>query len=151
MPQSHNLWHILYAMNAFGERVKQRMDYLGVTQTELAEAIGVGQSQVSRILKGDRSTDVDVIKKIARALREDPGEYVLLFAQLPLPQSINKNLVGEAQRLYDEIQTEEGKDAAISMLEGLARRREKRLREQEKKQRAKDDKKSGKAQVNAGA
>lgn len=72
--------------NALGERIRTRMKQRGVTQEQLADAVGIGQSQVSRILAGERGTDIEVIKRIADFLMESQREYIMLFAGIPVNQ-----------------------------------------------------------------
>ena len=84
--------------NQLGERIKARMKARGVTQQELADMVGVGQSQISRILKGERGTDIETVKRIATALGESQQEYVNLFAGI-------KNTVRDriTQRIMEKI------------------------------------------------
>lgn len=42
-------------LTAFGKRVKKRLIDLGMTQVELAEALGMNRHYLCRILSGDRS------------------------------------------------------------------------------------------------
>lgn len=46
-------------------------EYRGLTQTQLAEAAGLKQGYVSQIEAGSRVGTVDVLKRIAEALRLD--------------------------------------------------------------------------------
>lgn len=59
----------------------------GVSQTELAERLGLTQSQVSQIERGIRRVDVIEFYAIAKALRVDPTG---LFAEVAkhLPDSV---------------------------------------------------------------
>ena len=51
--------------------VKVFREYRGLTQKQLAEAAGINQVYVSQIESGARSGSVDVMKRIADALRID--------------------------------------------------------------------------------
>ena len=51
--------------------VKVFREYRGMTQTQLADAAGLRQAYVSQIEAGSRSGTVDVLKRIAEALRVD--------------------------------------------------------------------------------
>ncbi|MGY0834451.1 helix-turn-helix domain-containing protein [Azospirillum argentinense] len=46
-------------------------DHRGMTQAQLAEATGLKQAYVSQIEAGTRGGSVDVLKRIAEALRVD--------------------------------------------------------------------------------
>lgn len=70
--------------NKLGERIRDRMKYRGVSQEQLADMVGVGQPQISRLLRGERGTDIETVKNIATALGESQREYVLLLANLPI-------------------------------------------------------------------
>lgn len=50
------------------ERVKQRMKEMGVTQTQLARELGLNQSAISNLLKGDRQVKVHEAAEIENFL-----------------------------------------------------------------------------------
>ncbi len=55
-------------MNEIGERLKQlRKEYLKLTQTELADQIGVTGAAISRIEKGERMASMQILRSICRA------------------------------------------------------------------------------------
>lgn len=51
-----------------GERIKELMKEQGITNKELAEAVGVTEAMISYILRGQRDTTVRVISQIAGRL-----------------------------------------------------------------------------------
>ncbi len=55
-------------MNNFNERLKETIKQSGMTQRELANAIGCTEAAVSHYLKGDRIPRTSVLTKIASAL-----------------------------------------------------------------------------------
>jgi transcriptional regulator with XRE-family HTH domain len=100
--------------NILGERIRKRMKERGVTQEELAAVVGVGQSQISRVLAGERGTDILVIKNIAAYLKESQQEYVNLYADIPM----TKRDVRRA-RIYELIdQIDDDRD--LNTIEGVA-------------------------------
>lgn len=100
IPQSHGTYFILYFVNdELSERIRNRMRLLGITQVTLADKVGVGQSQVSRLLRGERGTDLETVKSIAEVLGESPAEYVLLYANIA--QSSTNRKADELKNLSD--------------------------------------------------
>src|SRR5262249_57092646 len=54
-------------MGAFaGERIRAARQMLGISQTELAEAVGVGQSMISQVENGSRTATEDLLAAVAR-------------------------------------------------------------------------------------
>jgi len=94
--------------NKFGARVKQRMESVGITQVELAQRVGVGQAQISRLLKGERGTDLDTVKRIATALGESQQLYINLYADLPMTKKDIYILEIEAD--IEKLQSEQDKE-----------------------------------------
>ena len=94
--------------NKFGARVKQRMEAVGITQVELAQRVGVGQAQISRLLKGERGTDLDTVKRIATALGESQQLYINLYADLPMTKKDIYILEIEAD--IEKLQSEQDKE-----------------------------------------
>lgn len=94
--------------NKFGERVKNRMRAVGITQVELAQRVGVGQAQISRLLKGERGTDLETVKRIATALGESQQLYINLYAGLPMTQKDIYILEIEAD--IEKLQSEQDKE-----------------------------------------
>lgn len=56
----------------FGEWLKKELDNKKITQSELAQMIGVHPPQVSRIISGERSTTNETLIAIAHALKISP-------------------------------------------------------------------------------
>lgn len=54
-----------------GQKIKSKRQEQGFCQSELAERVGVNQSQISHIEKGTRNPSVDLLLKIARVLNCD--------------------------------------------------------------------------------
>lgn len=64
-------------MSSFGERVRETRIARGMTQQELADAIGMkSRSTINKIELGSRNTKLDTATKIARALSVDPDYLV---------------------------------------------------------------------------
>jgi DNA-binding XRE family transcriptional regulator len=60
--------------NAFAEKVEARMAELGLTQEELAQRVGVGQSAISNMLNRQCRPQMRTIKKISQALGLAPAD-----------------------------------------------------------------------------
>ena len=52
----------------FSRRLKERMEYLEMSQTELAKRSGVPQSSISQYVNGRKKPSAYVIPKLAKAL-----------------------------------------------------------------------------------
>lgn len=56
-----------------GTRVRQTRKAQGMTQSQLADALGTSQSAVSQIEAGDRNPTYDMIRRLADQLNVSPG------------------------------------------------------------------------------
>ena len=61
----------------FPETLKRYRLFRGYTQAKLAEKVGVKNTTISNYEKGVSLPDIDTVKKIARVLRVDPGEFYI--------------------------------------------------------------------------
>ena len=55
-----------------GEKIKSRRKILGMSQKQLAEISGIGQSSISRYETGDGGITLDYILKLAKVLECSP-------------------------------------------------------------------------------
>ena len=60
---------------AFGLRVKELIKEKGLTQSELAEKIGLSNNFIGMIERGERNTSVDKIFKLAKAFIMTLAEF----------------------------------------------------------------------------
>lgn len=64
---------ILYIMTdikkAFGVRVRQKREHLGISQEKLAELCGLHRTYVGGVERGERNVSIENIYKIAKALQ----------------------------------------------------------------------------------
>ncbi len=60
---------------AFGLRVKELRKEKGLTQSELAEKIGLSNNFIGMIERGERNTSVDKIFKLAKAFNMTLAEF----------------------------------------------------------------------------
>lgn len=81
--------------NGLSKRIKQRLFDRNLSQKDLAEGIDISQPQISRLLNGDRGTDLSTIVRIAKFLGDSPVDYVLLYAGL----SMEKNRDARIRRI----------------------------------------------------
>ena len=67
-----------------GELIRKRRKELGLTQTELANLVGVTASIISRLENGEnKGTNIINIKKLAEALCMSPNELAFTIEQKP--------------------------------------------------------------------
>lgn len=69
----------------FGRRLKQLREKKGVTQEQLAEAVGIQVRQVNRIEHGENGTHFDIVDKMAAFLDVSLDE-ILDFSEIPKDQ-----------------------------------------------------------------
>jgi transcriptional regulator with XRE-family HTH domain len=62
--------------SAFVANVRERMAELGLSQSELAEQLGVTRSYVSQILGGHRRPGLDTLETFAKALQVKPEDLI---------------------------------------------------------------------------
>ncbi len=60
----------------FGRRVKRRRQALTLSQPELAKRAGISRGYLARVELGMQSPTLEVIERLARALRVTPGELL---------------------------------------------------------------------------
>jgi DNA-binding XRE family transcriptional regulator len=58
-------------------RVRTFRNYRGLTVSDLAEAVGISQPYLSEIESGKKTGSVDVLKRIAKALKVDLDDLVV--------------------------------------------------------------------------
>ena len=56
--------------------LREAREQAGLTQTDLAKRLGVGQSYVSKIENGDRKIEVAELVLVCRALGIDPVKFI---------------------------------------------------------------------------
>jgi transcriptional regulator with XRE-family HTH domain len=70
-------------LDEFGDRIRVRRLLLGLSQRQLAERIGMHDTNVGAIERGERNVSLANILKLAYGLECAPGQ---LLDGLPLPQ-----------------------------------------------------------------
>lgn len=66
---------ITKAQARFGKRIQKRRKELGITQEELAEMVHLSRTHMGHIEQGRRSPSLEVINRIAKALKTSPKEF----------------------------------------------------------------------------
>ena len=57
-------------------RIRDVRKQVGLTQTELADAVGITQGQIARLERGDRNLSTDLLLRIADALQRPAAELI---------------------------------------------------------------------------
>jgi transcriptional regulator with XRE-family HTH domain len=99
-------WQVLDMDNLARIRKARRL-----TQSQLAEAVGANQATISKIEKGQGNPTLDMIQRIAAALKVHPSQ---LFTRDALEQ--------RAVDALDQMTDDHAKEAAIIVLETMAHR-----------------------------
>lgn len=68
---------LIVELSQTDSRIRTYRKYRGMTGTELAEAAGISQPHLSDIENGKKAGSVDVLKRIATALRLDLDDLVV--------------------------------------------------------------------------
>ena len=68
LPKDSNSMNDEELINEFSKRLKTRLKYAGMSQTELAEKVGVTRNMISRYVNGDSLPTFIILDRIARAL-----------------------------------------------------------------------------------
>lgn len=76
----------------FGGWLKSKLEEKNITQSELANMIGVHPPQISRIISGDRSTRTDTLIAIAHALKLSPITIFRKAGLLPTPANGDESI-----------------------------------------------------------
>lgn len=94
-----------------------RMDNLGrireargLTQTQLAEAVGANQSTISRIEKGIGNPTLDLIQRLANVLDVHPSDFFVRDV-------LERRALDALHRLKDS----HAREAALTVLEAMAK------------------------------
>lgn len=62
--------------DSIGEMIRKRRKYAGITQQDLADAAGISVMSVRRYETGERTPNVEVIRKIVKALKASPSDFL---------------------------------------------------------------------------
>ena len=65
----HETWFLTVGMANLGRNIQERLDEMGIAQTDLAKATGLSTQRLNNYIRGSRPPDVDSLAKIAKALR----------------------------------------------------------------------------------
>ncbi|OZG62429.1 helix-turn-helix protein [Bifidobacterium lemurum] len=61
---------------AMAQIMRSRMAFHDITQSEMAEAIGISQSQLSKILRAERTIDLETFEAFCETLGESTADLV---------------------------------------------------------------------------
>lgn len=89
---------------AMAQIMKGRMAFHGVKQAETAEAIGISQSQLSKILRADRPIDLETFEALCTFLGDDAAALVAQGRALADRSATDDN-INEAQRALADSDT----------------------------------------------
>ena len=59
----------------FGRKIQKRRKEIGITQEELAFRVRLSRTHMGHIEQGRRSPSLEVLNKIARALKTSPKDF----------------------------------------------------------------------------
>ena len=86
---------------AMAQIMKGRMAFHGVKQAETAEAIGISQSQLSKILRADRPIDLETFEALCTVLGDDAAALVAQGRALADRSATNDNTDKSQDALAD--------------------------------------------------
>lgn len=87
-----------------GKNIRLLRGQSGITQLELADRIGMSQSQIQKLEMGDRSLKIETLEKIAAALCVDLSELVFKAHPFPYRHIPIRGIVnaGEPMIVFDD-------------------------------------------------
>ena len=95
---------------AMAQIMKSRMAFHGVKQSETAEAIGISQSQLSKILRADRPIDLETFEALCTFLGDDAAALVAQGRALADRSATNDNTDKSQDALADANTAERAPD-----------------------------------------
>lgn len=95
LPQDDDSWR------AIGERVRHSREYLGLSQGEVAEVLGLSRPAISQIEAGRRKVSTLELAKLARLFGR-PYEYFLGEVPEPVQDETSQALFRAARDLSDD-------------------------------------------------
>lgn len=104
-----------------GNRIRAQRKAAGLTQAELAEAVGLSQGQVSNLENGDRTISLEWLRRIARALGCAVAD-LLDDADNPDRLAGDERAIIEQLRAADPELRELAADTVAAMITARARR-----------------------------
>lgn len=110
---------------AFGNALRQVLRVTGVTQQELAEAIGRKQPMVSGWINGNRAPETpDLAFDVERALGVDPGTLTVHLGYLP-PEAVRTVASFESVLLADSGLSDDEKELLLAGYRAAKKRKRK--------------------------
>lgn len=88
-----------------GQNIRLLRGQAGLTQAELADKIGMSQSQIQKLEMGDRSLKIETLEKIAASLCVDLSELIFKahpfpYRHIPIKGTVN---AGEPMVIFDDV------------------------------------------------
>lgn len=113
---------------AFGNALRQALRVKGMTQEELAEAIGRKQPMISGWINGKRSPETtDLAFEVERAIGVDPGTLTVHLGYLP-PEAVRTVASFESVLLADPGLNDDEKEMLLAGYRAAKKRRNRRGR-----------------------
>jgi transcriptional regulator with XRE-family HTH domain len=104
-----------------GQRLKLLRQERGLTQTDLAQLVGLSQPNLSAIERGARAATLHQVIRFARALQSTTDE-ILLDEKAPAPGRRPRKAVAQRFLRLDELAPADRR-VALDVIDGLLRRR----------------------------
>ncbi len=108
----------------FAEWVREQRARRRWSQTELANALGVKPTHVSRIESGERGTSVDLLIKLSEIFRIPLEEVVYMAAGYKSPGKVQDTITKTTEKIIRGFRKRETKEKALTYLEYLAQQEE---------------------------
>lgn len=89
----------MFVPKTFGDRLRQRMAELSITQKELGARSGCGQSNISRYIKGEQAPNMAQAVALANVLVCDLGWLAGMDSGGPTPEPTGADYVGPVSAL----------------------------------------------------
>ncbi len=93
-------------LKAIGERIKEKRDSLGISQTDLAEGLGITVPYLERVEKGTKSMSIETLMAISEKLGTTT-DYILRGRDV----NQSEQTLDEVKDIFNSFTAEQAKDA----------------------------------------
>lgn len=107
-----------------GQRIRQRLDELGMQQNELAIKTGLTEAAISRYISGQRTPNLANAKRIADALYVDMG-WLVGETHAEYNEMIDKNKLLKQLKTLEQFNNANVPEWVISTIQGMPEKGEK--------------------------
>ena len=99
-------------LKAIGERIKEKRDSLGISQTDLVEGLGITVPYLERVEKGTKSMSIETLMAISEKLGVTT-DYILRGSDA----NQSEKMLDEVKNIFNSFTAEQAKDALFILMQ----------------------------------